>query len=210
MGWKNHLADEFLCLEPGSISEEISGRKYSTVGSSLIIEKDNRTMTYISEPLPEASVDLTVEVQELFAPSSGETGATPETIVKNWQLLATSGLSEQSFLFILRLARKKSGWRGSGSKPLEASSLSNFLKFWDKVSEYATEPEFALAPNGNIQAEWYKDERHFLELKFTPHNMIFFGFFDGDKVYEGRTEPDDIIKILSSKEFKPLKWSYEG
>lgn len=210
----DHVADKFLHSWARSTLPEMGNRRYSTVGSSSIIEGDAVTITYSLESLLGtrfgASVDSDVDVQKPSTPTLGNTGVAPESIINNWQLLATSNFSEQSYLFILKLARKKEGWRGPGSRPLNASSLSNLLKFWNKISAHATEPEFALAPDGNIQAEWYKDERHFIEIKFTPLNMISFGLFYGDKVLEGIAAPNDIIAILSSHAFKPLQWSYEG
>jgi hypothetical protein len=142
--------------------------------------------------------------------SGTRTESMPEAIIQNWQLLATSGLTEQSYLSLLRLVRKSPGWRGEGSRSLEYESLENFLHFWMGVKEESVEPEFGLAPNGNLRAEWYKDKRHFVELEFRADDDCIFGIFDGKTVFEGRASATNIIQLLETRDFRPLKWSYGG
>jgi hypothetical protein len=138
------------------------------------------------------------------------TESIPESIIQNWQLLATSGLSEESYLSLLRLARKSPGWRGDGSRSLDYKSLENFLQFWKSVREKSVEPEFGLVPNGNLRVEWYKDNRHFVELEFRADDDCIFGIFDGKSVFEGRASVKNIIEVLATRDFGPLKWSYGG
>ena len=136
------------------------------------------------------------------------TTATPSSVSTNWLLLATA-LNEESYLSIRKLAQKKAGWRGAGSHPLNAASLTNFLRFWKTVSKYAVDPEFSLVPNGNLQAEWYKDEAHFLELEFRSDNYVLFGLFDHPAVIEGIEHADNIIPMLAQRDNKSLMWKFD-
>lgn len=213
-GWQENMTAQ------SSAREEISDNKFlralTNVNSSisgLVCEDDITVVHTFSKPL----LEVEDKIIYFFEPEyKNVTETMPEAITSNWEQLANSGFSNQTYAFLVKLAGKKTGWRGAGSRALDAVSLTKFLNFWDKVSENAIEPEFALLPNGNIQAEWYKDERHFIELEFTSNDMIFLGIFDGDSVIEGVEDSDKlaasekIVTLLSLKEFGPLKWSYEG
>lgn len=180
--WQNLMADQHLTAKPYQLYKKLYQSKFYSTSEH---------------------VQVTVEQTP-----DNRTEAIPQTIVKNWQSLAKSCLNEQTYLYILRLARKESGWRGLGSLPLDDRSLGNFLRFWDGVREQVVEPEFVLVPNGNIQVEWYKNDSHFVELEFRPDNKILFGLFDGDTVFEGTASAKDVIALLSSRDLEPLKWSY--
>jgi len=131
----------------------------------------------------------------------------PDAIRANWQALANSGLSERSYLYLLKLAKKEAGWREPGTRPLEGRSLGQFLKFWVNVRSDASEPEFSLLPNGNLQVEWYRDDRHFTELEFRSDGSVLFGFFDGSSEIEGLANPDELKPLIASRDYRYLKWS---
>jgi len=136
------------------------------------------------------------------------TSAVPETIIRNWQLLAQAGLTTKTYSYIFKLASKNAGWRGHGSCPMNAQSLAAFLQLWNQIVEFAQEPEFVLMPNGNLQIEWYKDDYHFVELEFQPDNKIIFGIFDGETVIEGVAAVEEIVPLLQQRNFKPVKRPY--
>ncbi len=146
-------------------------------------------------------------VIEHFTESAEETATIPKPIIENWQLLATSGLTEQSYLSLLKLAKKTPGWRGAGSRSLDYRSLGSFLRFWKTVREKSAEPEFVLVPNGNLQAEWYRNDNHFVEIEFGLNDKCLFGVFDGEAVLEGRTSVKNIVELLATQNYGPLKWS---
>lgn len=126
------------------------------------------------------------------------TSVVPQSISANWMLLAKSGLSEPAYKAILRLGSKPLGWNGPGSFPLDARSLTNFLNFWIQVRNVATEPDLVLTPKGNIQAEWFKSPRQFLEIDFRSENEpSFFGLFDNrEVVLEGSAPASEIMQIV--------------
>jgi hypothetical protein len=136
-----------------------------------------------------------------------ETSSIPEATKSNWYNIEQSDLSIDLYSAILKLAHKPMSWRGVGSKKLISSSLSEFLNFWQNVKNSAIEPEVVLLPNGNIQAEWYKNDKHFLEIEFGSNQMLLFGLFDGKKVYEGTGELIEVITIAKLNSSKALNWT---
>lgn len=155
----------------------------------------------ISEYVP--SYDLE-DKQESYV----NTNSIPESFTKNWRLFANSGLSENSYTYLLKLAKKQEGWRGQGSKALNTESLASFLRFWLDIKKIASEPEFVLLPNGNLQTEWYKDDKHFTELEFQPDNRVLFGIFDGKDEIEGEAQQREVTTILAGdrNKIKRLNW----
>jgi len=137
------------------------------------------------------------------------TEAIPDAILQNWQVLANAKLSEPAYLFVSHLAGEPLGWRGPDSRPLRSGSLANFLMFWSAVRERAIEPDFVLTPDGNLQAEWYKDNNHFVELEFQPGHQLLFGLFNGESVIEGCAKTSEVTAMLAIQDFKPLKWSFD-
>lgn len=131
----------------------------------------------------------------------------PDTIRENWQALANSGLSDRSYLQLLKLAKKEHGWRGLGTRSLDGRSLGQFLSFWAKVRSHALEPEFVLLPNGNLQVEWYRDDHHFTELEFRSDGSVFFGFFDASSEIEGSARLVEIQPLIEARRYRYLRWS---
>lgn len=138
------------------------------------------------------------------------TSAIPESISANWQDIVDSSLPMKTFELLVKLARKKPDWNGNGSLPLNAYSLASFLRFWKKVREIAVEPDLVLTSKGNLQAEWFKDRLHFLEIDFREEGQSsFFGLFDGRKaILEGASSLETVLGIcLSHKGGIALRWS---
>ena len=131
----------------------------------------------------------------------------PDTIRENWQALANSCLSDRSYLHLLKLAKKEHGWRGLGTRSLDGRSLGQFLSFWTNARSHAIEPEFALLPNGNLQAEWYRDDHHFTELEFRSDGLVFFAFFDGSSEIEGLARLTEIQPLIEARDYRYLRWS---
>jgi hypothetical protein len=132
--------------------------------------------------------------------------ATPLSIVLNWFRLGRAGLSDAAYSRLFAIAARPDGWRGRGSRALSATSLSVFLKFWGAVSHDATEPQFALLPNGNLSAEWFKNSRRHLDLEFADDWMIYCGLFNGDGIWEGKETVENIANVLRATVSKPLRW----
>jgi len=182
-------------------------------GIDNIFQHEGRhDVNWFSLSIANAQRKSTNTLAKVIIPAGGTLAAyttetIPDAIRQNWQIMANAELSEQSYLFISHLARKPWGWRGPGSRSLRTGSLANFLSFWSGVKEEAVEPDFVLTPNGNLQAEWYKDNSHFVELEFRPDHQIFFGLFDGKLVLEGQAKAAEVNALLGIKDYRPLKWA---
>jgi len=135
------------------------------------------------------------------------TNVIPYAVKANWQSLARSGLSEEGFSYIRRLSNKPDGWRGEGSRAMSSESLERFLQFWHNAKLAAKEPEFSLLPNGNLQAEWYKNSRRFLEIEFKPSDRVLIGFVNGEEMLHGRYDIKGTVDLLLRHPDKPLKWA---
>jgi hypothetical protein len=130
----------------------------------------------------------------------------PPAIRENWSLLARAKLSEPFFERLSRMAKRPLNWRGVGSRPLSTSSLAQFLHFWSKIASRSEEPDIALMPSGNLQAEWYRNSRHHLDLEFNEDGRGFFFLMDGAAVNEGVEPFDSLAETLLARASKPLKW----
>ncbi|NQU63590.1 MAG: hypothetical protein HQ517_04815 [SAR324 cluster bacterium] len=183
----------------------------ATISGNAISALDNRSE--LIDNLDEKSTSIfifDIESQKLLcteAYKSSKTSSIPEAIKSNWYNIEQSDLSFDLYSTILKLANKPNGWRGGNSKKLISSSLSEFLNFWQSIKSSAIEPEVVLLPNGNIQAEWYKNDKHFLEIEFGSDQMFLFGLFDGKKIYEGRGKLNDVITIAKLNSSKALNWA---
>ncbi len=138
-----------------------------------------------------------------------DTNSIPEVITKNWFNIEQSEISYEMYSRILKLSSKSDGWRGNGSRKLEASSLLAFLNFWQKIKQCTVEPDLVLLPNGNLQVEWYKNDKHFFEIEFTTDQLLIFGLFDGKKEYEGIGSSSDVLAIAKLNSSKAVKWSMD-
>lgn len=136
------------------------------------------------------------------------TNVVPYAIQENWMLFIETNIPKESYNKIFQLAGKTDNWRGAGSKKLNGESLREYLKFWKKIYSFATEPDFSLMPNGNLQAEWFKNNTHFTEIEFQPNGTIFYGVFDGKTVHEGESKVNELVPLISSTvaSKKRLQW----
>lgn len=132
--------------------------------------------------------------------------ALPDAVRDNWNRLAVSELTEQSYATITKLAHKGTGWRGAGSLPLSAGSLRAFLDFWQQIKEHAKEPELTMTPRGNLVAEWHKNWRRHLDIEFRAGGFALYGLFDGQSLHEGRDTISGLARFLMYRERKPLRW----
>jgi hypothetical protein len=157
-------------------------------------------------PRPRIESSTTV-VGWLKALDRDQTGATPTAISANYMRLRRANLSEASHATLYRLAERRTNWRGRGSRSLQSASLTGFLVFWTQVCSQATEPEFVLAPNGNLIAEWHKSVRRHLDIEFVDTDTAYFGYFNGKRLLEGVESLQSIIGILNSLGSNALQWS---
>jgi hypothetical protein len=104
------------------------------------------------------------------------------------------------------MARRGPGWRGPGSLPLSHDSLRFFLEFWTLARAVASEPQIALAPNGHLQAVWYRNSKRSLDVEFSKTGDAFFGLFDGRTIVEGVETVSGLAHMLITRESKPLQW----
>lgn len=140
------------------------------------------------------------------------TNVLPGAISSNWNGLADGGLSERTYQRLLELASLPAGWNGTGSLGMDASSLWSFIAFWREIKQISIDPELVLTPSGHIQAEWYKDNKHFLEIDFRGNkDKSYFALIDGRKAeFEGATSTIEIINFIKSyKNSIALTWRYE-
>lgn len=134
------------------------------------------------------------------------TNIVPAAIMRNWLMLANSGLSDVTYTRLLRLAQQSEKPAWISTRKMSAESLASFLKFWMIVRHTAVEPDLVLLPNGNVQAEWYRDEKHNLDLEFLVGDSCIFGLFDGRNVAEGAESIASIESLLRAKDFAPVRW----
>jgi hypothetical protein len=78
----------------------------------------------------------------------------PIAIASNWSRIALSRIGAPLYARLMNLAKREPGWRGPGSRSLDAASLRVFLEFWKLIRHSAVEPQVVLGPNGHIQAVW--------------------------------------------------------
>lgn len=138
---------------------------------------------------------------------SRSSDAQSRSLTDNWSRIALSGLSDQSFTMLKRLARNEDGWCGPGSVGLSASSVSNFLDFWSLIRISAVEPEFSLAPNGFLHVEWHENWKKHLDMAFRGDGRVIYGLFDGLNVHEGADYFQALALMLMERTSKPFNWS---
>jgi hypothetical protein len=136
----------------------------------------------------------------------GSANAVPESIAMNWNRIANSKISKQTYSKLLRFANRPDGWRGPGSLKLSPSSINAFLDFWQKIREVAHEPSIALTAAGGLQAQWYKSDKEHLDLVFRPDRKIYFGLFRKGAVYEGIDDLDSVVQFVLADLGQPLSW----
>jgi len=134
------------------------------------------------------------------------TGSLVGGILDDWLALQNSGLSEHARNRIERLVRKPDGWKGPGSSKLRSESLRHFLKFWGSIKSKAQEPFIALAPNGNLYAEWHTSWKRHLDVEFNDDGLVYFGLFKGREIIEGKTKLNNFISSMGGRSDKPFQW----
>lgn len=142
----------------------------------------------------------------ILSPSVSLSESLPAAIRDNWNGLFVSKLSEAAYERLRIIASQEEGWRGAHSLSLRSSSLRNFLQFWENVQFTAAEPEFALAPNGYIQAEWHRNWKKHLEIEFCENEMCYYGLCDGNSIHEGRATVSELVSLILLRRSKPLLW----
>jgi hypothetical protein len=185
---------------PGLTSPPDGGSGFERVGQG----QSNRSV-----PRPIAAADLISGTLRDPASSTREdptSNALPTAIASNWSRLAFSRIGAPLYARLMNLAKREPGWRGPGSRPLDAASLRAFLEFWKLIRDSAVEPQVVLGPSGQIQAIWRRNSRHSVDLEFAAKGAIYFGLFDGLSIQEGVDTADQLSKVLLNRTSEPLKW----
>lgn len=147
-----------------------------------------------------------VSWEDIFFRRVSETESLREAIGNNWSRLAISKLSQQAFSRLEDLAAETDGWNGPNSKALSPMSLRHFLRLWNEIRDEVLEPEFALASNGHLCAEWHSSWKKHLDLEFADDGRVFFGLFDGKSILEGVEKGAELSRMLLARKGQPLKW----
>lgn len=136
--------------------------------------------------------------------SSPTTDTSPPAISYNFQLLEHAGFSQKTKKRIEYLAYLKEGWLGNGGLSLDNLSLSNFLKLWLRIKAKATEPDLVLCPNGNIQAEWFKNSKRNLLIEFQREKAIY--ILNDGKSHIPAIDDFENLVILTNRPSQPFRW----
>jgi len=137
-------------------------------------------------------------------------GPLPEAISANWSRLATASLNHAAFVKIVRIASRPDGWRGAGSRSLRPGALRHFLESWARVRHASIPPQFALLPNGHLQALWTAGDRRRMDLEYTETNRVYFGLLNGRHSHEGVEALNAIEKLLLAHPSRPLMWGAQN
>jgi hypothetical protein len=141
----------------------------------------------------------------LGSQSRSDSEALPSSIAAVWGEITQADVSTALFDRLVRLATAKDGWRGAGTLSLRASSVSDFLKFWNLIKTYAVEPDIALAPDGSLHAEWFKSAKEHLDARFVGGKIVF-GLIANKTVLEGADNFAVVAALLLQHPIKPLQW----
>jgi hypothetical protein len=132
------------------------------------------------------------------------TGALPSAIASNVGKFARAGVTERMYDNLIRIAFAARGRSGE----LTATSVRDFVEFWSYISDVSVEPEFALSPRGALSAEWFRSQRHRLDLQFIGPKVIF-GLIAPNSILEGAESPATVAAILKNHPSRPLSWEKE-
>jgi hypothetical protein len=136
---------------------------------------------------------------------SPNTDAIPTSITGSWGAIARAHMSVKMYANLVKLARAPDGWAGARSRALSAAAILRFLDFWLLVRDEASEPLLTLAPDGSLVAEWFKSVRQRLDVRYSPHGVIF-GLITPKNILEGAESAKTVATILKLHPQKPLSW----
>jgi hypothetical protein len=159
-------------------------------------------ITSISDNAASASLRFVLSDQQKDVAS----GAIPDLISSNFSYLTNAGLTITLYEAISHLAGRSDGWRGPGSKALQAESLRNFLAFWVSVNDVAAEPAIALSPDGSIHAEWIQSDQKRLDIQFSGRRVLFGMIANNKNVWEGAEDWTILAPMLKAHPIMPLLW----
>jgi hypothetical protein len=137
----------------------------------------------------------------LFETRSATTDTLPSSIAANWGSIAKARMTQHMYDRLLRIAALR-------SSALTAKSFADFFDFWVRVRAASAEPEFALAPDGTLSAEWFKSQRQRLDVQFAGRKVIF-GLFAHNDILEGAQSLQTVAELLKSHPSKPLQWKVD-
>jgi hypothetical protein len=156
----------------------------------------------IEAPRPIAKSAATGALRSsLFENQPATTNTLPPSIAANWGSVARARMTRHMYARLLRVA-------ASRSSALTAKSLADFFDFWVRVRAASAEPEFALAPDGTLSAEWFKSQRQRLDVQFAGRKVIF-GLFAHNDILEGAQSLQTVAELLKNHPSKPLQWKVD-
>lgn len=187
--------------------QDIEVIDFEFVGARVISFTEDRrksaSLTRSTKPTPSEE-----EASEAIVPRwTRSEEAMPVAITANWTRLAKAKLGRDAFLKIVRIASRPEGWRGAGSRSLRPAALRHFLEFWISVRHASAPPQFALLPNGHLQALWTSSDRRRMDLEYTESNRVYFGVLNGRSSHEGVEALSVIEKLLLAHPSRPLTWT---
>ena len=131
----------------------------------------------------------------------------PFPISSNIQLLEECNFSDETRRRIEYLAYLPEGWHGGEGHSLNPMSLRNYLNFWLDIKKDAIEPDLFLCPNGNIQAEWFKNSKRNLSIEFKRNEALLI-LIDGKNIRQINEENfENLAQELLQRPGFPLKWT---
>lgn len=134
----------------------------------------------------------------------------PPAILANWDALRRSQLSSKSLECLIFSTWNRPASNARGLKPVTLDSLRNFLRFWSNINADSAEPEISVSPRGFVQAEWFKDDDHFLVIEFRPDDSLMFSLWDEAPRVEGMeilSFHQDLERMLRVRADNPFLWS---
>jgi hypothetical protein len=171
------------------------------------------TDTEVAAPPPYGVPPLMVREATTTLPSTiaesraSATNTLPPSISANWGKIAKARMTHHMYANLLRVAAANLVL-GSRKSALNATSLADFFDFWARIRVASAEPEFALAPDGTLSAEWFKSQRQRLDVQFVGRKVIF-GLIANNNILEGADNLQTVAALLKSHPSKPLQWKVE-
>jgi hypothetical protein len=177
-----------------------------TNGASLINFHELRAEVRLRPAVRRSQASAEIQGSRPESAADEAANALPISMRDNWSRIALSKLSLQSYSKLIRMAQRPDGWRGLGSLGLQTYALRYFLEFWQVARPDAFEPSITLTAAGGIEAEWYKNSRRYLTVRFGTKPVAAYGLFDRNHVHEGMDVTATLVTFLKAHPAQPLKW----
>lgn len=182
---------------------DFSQAEESAVSSYSLLQR--KKIVRPSQPVDDSRVITpTLMKLEISFPKNDNLAMLPDVLSQNQQRLKEAKFSLLLSTKIERLAYKTS----PDCSSLSTKSLQNFLTFWNlakKLDPKIVEPDVFLCPNGNLQAEWYKNSKRQLAIEFGNEFSLCV-CMNGEKVFSSKDGINGLASTLSVHTDHPLRW----